>query len=679
MVKVAVLGIGNVGKFLCRALSMSNIANKIYPFSTTGRNLAELGKELGKPGHIVLKDNLENILNEADIAVIAASREDRQTLPIERKRFAKANLPFIQEIGNRFKGYEGNVLIITNPVDEATFAFQKASAMDANKVVGLNHTDALRFNYIVQEYFESINEDIPLEKIRGCLTFGPHNGFVQALSSKLRIEGKPKIDIFKLIPNINNQIASYGLKLANGLKTTGFTTISAACEVIKAMRDATLEVSVSVSYKGIAIGQPVRFVHGKATPSINIDRDISKEQFAQFWLGYLDIVDSLIEQNILTNSPLEKQPPFSKSKPQLESILIQPNKKKIMGKFPPRPIKRNKDPLSTIPRADKYILTSRNADSETQVDRYILEEQISGGVHGDVFHCRLLGSNIPLAIKKGNCKHLLEAEAKRHSRLSFPNIIGYKGFFQTEKHGYIVMEYAPSPFPCGKINDLGLMMNRTIELFAGIDYIHRRGLMHLDIRPENLLIGIDQRIKIIDFGSSYKIDDDSVTPGRMALGEFTAPEVLNGILTRKVDIYSAGAIIFEMFTGVTYSPSNTPRISALNSLVPPELEEVIYRCLDEDKDNRPSATEVISIALKCEETERARIALRLQDREEARRQCELKYKLLMLGREMTYSEPQKAKEYFIEVLGMGFNNESTINYLTNEIKRIDEALKIKGI
>jgi serine/threonine protein kinase len=90
------------------------------------------------------------------------------------------------------------------------------------------------------------------------------------------------------------------------------------------------------------------------------------------------------------------------------------------------------------------------------------------------------------------------------------------------------------------------------EILLGLEYIHSKGIVYRDLKPENVLIDIDGHIKLADFGlSKFLTSSDSLTNSFCGSPEYMSPEMLMGTgHGSSVDYYSLGAILFEMLTGL---------------------------------------------------------------------------------------------------------------------------------
>jgi serine/threonine-protein kinase len=204
-------------------------------------------------------------------------------------------------------------------------------------------------------------------------------------------------------------------------------------------------------------------------------------------------------------------------------------------------------------------------------------------------------------------------EAKASAALSHPNIVSVQdqGWNQ---HGspavFLVMELVEGHTLREYLNEQG-----ALSIDAGIKFLlpvlsalaaaHKLGIVHRDIKPDNILISKEGRIKIADFGlakgpllGATMTAESSIVLGSVS---YLSPEqVQRGIADARSDVYSAGITAFEIFTGekpfagdepiqIAYMHVNdrVPTMSTKRSGIPPELDQLIYRATNSDPDARP--------------------------------------------------------------------------------------------
>jgi serine/threonine protein kinase len=146
----------------------------------------------------------------------------------------------------------------------------------------------------------------------------------------------------------------------------------------------------------------------------------------------------------------------------------------------------------------------------------------------------------------------------------------------------------------------GRAVRIAVAIADALEYIHARGIVRLDIRPENIMVGAGDRIKVIDFGGAVKTGARRLTLTRLsqAIGasEYVSPEELKGKRgDARSDIYSLGVMLYEMLTGKMPFQESEPYDRILNYPIPPreidpaispQLQEVIYRALEREPQNR---------------------------------------------------------------------------------------------
>ena len=259
--------------------------------------------------------------------------------------------------------------------------------------------------------------------------------------------------------------------------------------------------------------------------------------------------------------------------------------------------------------------------------RYELQSVLGGGGMALVYRARDTVLNRTVAIKVLREQYASDPlfqqrftrEAQSAGALSHPNIVSVYDVGKDGDLPYIVMEYVPGLTLRDLIaRDHELPVDQAVNIAAGIlsavEYAHRNGLIHRDIKPGNVLITPQGTVKVVDFGIAKGASDLSLTAAGMALGTaaYFSPEQARGEPARvQSDLYSVGVTLYEMLTGRTPFESDTdvgmafkhineapipPR--RLNPLIPPQLEAIVLRALAKNPAARYGAAAEMERALR---------------------------------------------------------------------------------
>jgi serine/threonine-protein kinase len=198
-------------------------------------------------------------------------------------------------------------------------------------------------------------------------------------------------------------------------------------------------------------------------------------------------------------------------------------------------------------------------------------------------------------------------EAKSVARLSHPNVVGVYDQGTDGSYVYLAMEYVAGCTLRDVLRERGALQPRAAldilePILAALGAAHRAGFVHRDMKPENVLIGDDGRVKVADFGLVRSVDTVTSTTGTV-LGTvaYLAPEQLeHGTTDTRVDVYACGVMLYEMLTGGKPHGGDTPAqvlYHALNDDVPPpsaavpgmpyELDELVASATARHPELRP--------------------------------------------------------------------------------------------
>jgi len=168
-------------------------------------------------------------------------------------------------------------------------------------------------------------------------------------------------------------------------------------------------------------------------------------------------------------------------------------------------------------------------------------------------------------------------EAKAVAKLAHPNVVGVFDQGQDGTYVYLAMEYIAGCTLRDVLRERGALQPRAAldilePVLAALGAAHRAGLVHRDMKPENVLIGDDGRVKVADFGLVRAVDTQTSASTGALLGtvSYLAPEQIgHGTVDQRSDVYACGLVLYEMLTGRKPYPGDTPM-------------KVIYQHLNED-------------------------------------------------------------------------------------------------
>ena len=246
--------------------------------------------------------------------------------------------------------------------------------------------------------------------------------------------------------------------------------------------------------------------------------------------------------------------------------------------------------------------------------RYELEKLVGSGGMSNVFraHDRLLERTVALKIlheqftRDDDYVERFRREARAVAKLAHPNIVTVIDRGEQDGRQFIVFEYVDGPNlkdltrngPLEVRDAIGL----TLQVARALSFAHDRGLVHRDVKPQNVLLNEDGQAKVTDFGIARSLDVQGVTQTGTVLGtsDYIAPEQARGQkVDPKTDIYSLGAVLYELLVGeVPFSGDNfvavamrhvsEPAPSVLDARpdCPARLDFAIQRAMAKDPDDR---------------------------------------------------------------------------------------------
>lgn len=240
-----------------------------------------------------------------------------------------------------------------------------------------------------------------------------------------------------------------------------------------------------------------------------------------------------------------------------------------------------------------------------------MESRVGGGGMAIVYKARDLVLNRPVAVKVLRSQfgtdedfvNRFRREAQAVASLSHPNVVGVYDVGQDGDTHYMVMEYIEGCTLKEVIIQRGALPVEEAVRIAGqicdaLDHAHQNKIIHRDIKPHNIMIGKNGRVKVTDFGIARAVTSATITHTNAMLGSvhyFSPEQARGGITGEKSDIYSLGIVLYEMVTGELPFSGDSPISVALKHLqeplpeprqvnpnIPQSVENVILKALVKD-------------------------------------------------------------------------------------------------
>ncbi|RKD24147.1 hypothetical protein BEP19_06990 [Ammoniphilus oxalaticus] len=259
--------------------------------------------------------------------------------------------------------------------------------------------------------------------------------------------------------------------------------------------------------------------------------------------------------------------------------------------------------------------------------RYEVKQRVGGGGMAVVYkaHDNLLNRTVALKILRSQFGHdddfitRFRREAQAAASLSHANVVNVYDVGVEDDIQYIVMEYVEGQTLKELIIDQGaLPVEQAVEIAMQIcdalEHAHHNHIIHRDIKPHNILMGKNGRVKVTDFGIARAVSSATITHTGSVIGSvhyFSPEQARGGISGEKSDIYSLGIVLYEMITGSVPFSGDSPISVALKHLqeeiiapreinpsLPQSLENVVLRALVKDPLYRYQSAREMQLDLK---------------------------------------------------------------------------------
>lgn len=258
-------------------------------------------------------------------------------------------------------------------------------------------------------------------------------------------------------------------------------------------------------------------------------------------------------------------------------------------------------------------------------DRYEILEKIGAGGMSDVYKAKdqVLGRFVAVKILKQeftedvNFVTKFHTEAQSAAGLQHPNIVNIYDVGSEDHMHFIVMEYVEGITLKTYIEKKGQLnykeaISIAIQVARGIEAAHNNNIVHRDIKPQNIMISHEGKVKVTDFGIARAATSNTIHSDVMGSVHYTSPEqARNGFVDGKSDIYSLGIVMYEMVTGRVPFDGDTTVAIAIQHLqeemvapsvyapeLPISLEKIILKCTQKSQDRRYASMGDLLVDLK---------------------------------------------------------------------------------
>lgn len=265
-----------------------------------------------------------------------------------------------------------------------------------------------------------------------------------------------------------------------------------------------------------------------------------------------------------------------------------------------------------------------NLIGKTLANRYHISELIGSGGMATVYkaECNLLNRDVAIKVLKSSMRDDPSAvknftrEAQAAAKLSHNNIVSVFDVGEEDGINYMVMEYVKGKTLKKYIQENGPLAwqeacDYAIQIGQALEAAHSKGVVHRDIKPQNILMTEDKELKVTDFGIANAATTETLAVGSSAMGSvhYISPEQARGGFTdARSDIYSLGIVLFEMLTGrvpfdgesavsvaLMHIEKQPPSVLDINPTIPADLAKVVSKAIAKEQISRyQSAAELVN-------------------------------------------------------------------------------------
>ena len=258
-------------------------------------------------------------------------------------------------------------------------------------------------------------------------------------------------------------------------------------------------------------------------------------------------------------------------------------------------------------------------------DRYEILEKVGTGGMADVYKSKDHTLNRYVAVKvlkqefseNANFVSKFRVEAQAAAGLMHPNIVNVYDVGEEKGIYYIVMELVDGITLKNYIAKRGRLgykeaVTIALQVSMGLEVAHRNHIIHRDIKPQNIIISRDGKVKVTDFGIARAATSDTITSNVMGSVHYTSPEqARGGFSDEKSDVYSLGVTLYEMLTGeVPFDGETTVAIAIrhiqepmpsprkINPDIPYSVDQIVLKCCEKSPDRRYQNMQELAADLK---------------------------------------------------------------------------------